>query len=106
MFDRIPQWFGAADWVTLLDRFSNDKIVAFFTRPWGLGLLGALAVASIVFKKRVLFVVIAAALAISCLARYTLAGHDEGPNKSMFLFAGGAIAIGAFIIYFLFIREE
>lgn len=106
MLDRIPQWFGAADWDSLLDRFSNDKIVAFFTQPWGLGLLGALLLASIVFKKRVLFVVIAAALAVAFLARYTVAGHAGEPNKAMFLFIGGGIAIGAFIIYFLFIREE
>ena len=106
MLDNVPLWFGSSDWDTLLERISNDNIVAFFTRPVGLGLLGALLLASIAFKKRVLFVVMSAALAVSFLTRYTVEGHQDGPNKNLFLFAGGAVAISAFIIYFLFIRDE
>jgi hypothetical protein len=106
MFDRIPLWFGAPDWDTLLDRFSNDKIISFFTQPIGMGLLAALMVASIVFKKRVLFVVMAATTAMSFVARYTLAGHEGAPNKTMLYFAGGVVAVAAFVIYFLFIKEE
>jgi hypothetical protein len=106
MLERIPQWFGAPDWDTLFERLSNDNIISFFTQPIGMTLLGALMLASVLFKKRILFVVISAALAVSFLTRYTLAGHQGGPNKTMFLFAGGVIAIGAFVIYFLFIRDE
>lgn len=106
MLERVPLWFGAADWDTLLDRFSNDKIIAFFTRPVGWGILGAILLVAIVLKQRILFVAIAGALAVSFLTRYTLTGHEAGPSKTLFLFAGGVVAIGAFVIYFLFIRED
>lgn len=106
MLENVPRWFGATDWDVLLERFSNDNIVAFFTQPLGLGLLGVLLLSSMLFKKRVLFVVMAAALAVSFVTRYTLEGHQDGPNKNLFLFAGGGVAISAFVVYFLFIRDD
>jgi predicted membrane channel-forming protein YqfA (hemolysin III family) len=99
-------WFHSTDWEELLEHFSNDKIISFFTRPVGLGILGALLLLSIVNKWRVLFVVISGTMAVSFLARSTLASTEVGPGRSLFVFAGGAIAIGAFVIYFLFIRED
>jgi predicted membrane channel-forming protein YqfA (hemolysin III family) len=99
-------WFQSTDWKELLEHFSNDKIISFFTRPVGLGVLGVLLLLSVVNKWRVLFVVISGTMAVSFLVRSTLATGQVGPGRSLFVFAGGAIAIGAFAIYFLFIRED
>jgi hypothetical protein len=49
---------------------------------------------------------ISASLLVSLLMRYTLADHIDGPDKTVLMFAGGAVAVGAFVIYYLFIREE
>ncbi|MBI5018624.1 MAG: hypothetical protein HZB55_24485 [Deltaproteobacteria bacterium] len=106
MGDGIGSWFGSTDWKALLEHFSNDKIIAFFTRPAGLGLLAVLLIISILNKWRVLFVTIAATGAICFLARSTLTTGEVGPSRTLFVFTGGGIAIAAFIIYFLFIRDE
>lgn len=102
----MGNWFGSTDWKGLLEQCSNDKIVSFFTKPAGLTVLGALLVLSIVNKWRVLFVVIAGAVAVSFLARSTLTSTDVGPNRTLLVFAGGGVAIAAFAIYYLFIRED
>ena len=106
MFEGIRNRLASVDWTGLLERFSNDRIVAFFTSRYGLGCLGLILLLSIIYKKRVLFVVIAASLAVSFVVRYSLAGHELGPSRHLFLFAGGAVAVGAFVIYYLFIRED
>lgn len=97
---------ASTDWNALLEQGSNDRIVAFFTHPIGFGILGAVLLLSIVLKWRLTFVVIGGALGVAALARYTLTGSETGPGKGMFFFAGGAIAIAGFVIYYLFIREE
>lgn len=102
----MGEWFRSTDWEGLLEHFTNDKIVAFFTQPLGLGILGALMLLSIIKKWRVMFVVIAGAGAVSFLARSTLASGADGPNRTILAFAGGAVGIGAFVIYYLFIRED
>jgi hypothetical protein len=97
---------ASVDWQALLENVTNDRIVAFFTSPYGLAALGAFVLLSLAMKWRVMFVVIAASLAISFVTRYSLAGHEEGPSRHLFLFAGGAVAVGAFVVYFLFIRDD
>jgi hypothetical protein len=97
---------SAVDWKALLEWGSNERIVALFTHPIGLAILGGVLLLSILLKWRVTFVVISAALGVAVLARSTLAGGTSAPGRSMFFFAGGAVAIAAFIIYYLFIRED
>ena len=57
-------------------------------------------------RGRITFVAITGALLVSLLTRYTLIGSGEGPDRTVLLFAGGGVLVGAFIIYNLFIREE
>jgi len=102
----IRESFEARDWQGLLENFSNDKIVAFFTQPLGIGILVALMVLSVIYKWRIFFVLLAGSLAVSFLVRSTLTGTETGPNKTLLVFAGGGVAIGAFAIYYLFIRED
>jgi Na+-transporting NADH:ubiquinone oxidoreductase subunit NqrB len=102
----IREAFEARDWQGRLENFSNDRIVEFFTRPLGLGIIATLMVLSIVYKWRILFAFLAGSLAVSFLVRSTLTGAETGPNKTLLAFAGGGVVIGAFIIYYVFIREE
>lgn len=102
----IRGWLNSVDWQGLLERGSNDRIVNFFTGTYGLALLGVLLLLSVVYKWRIMFVVIAASLALSFVTRYSLTSQEVGPNKTLFLFASGGVAVGAFVIYYLFIRED
>jgi len=106
VWERIQDWFSRIDWDALLEHVSNERLVALFTHPYGMTALGVLLLVSLLLKWRVTFVVLAAGLAVSFLTRYTVGGEHGGPNRTLFLFAGGAVALGAFIIYYLFIRED
>ena len=97
---------GNFDWQGFLEHVTNEKIMAFFTQPLGLGILAVILVLSLINKGRIAFVVVVATGAISFLARSTLSSAGEGPNKTLLMFAGGAVAIGGFAIYYLFIRED
>ncbi len=106
MLDRIREALTSVDWSLFSEHLSNDQLVAYFTHPYGMAAIGVMLLISLFCKWRIVFVALSASLAISFLARYSLAGHGVGPSRHLFLFAGGAVVIGAFIIYFLFIREE
>ncbi len=106
MLDGIRAKLAESDWQGLLEQVSNERIVAAFTSPWGLAVLGAILLASVLLKWRITFVVVSAATAIGFLARSTLSEEIVGPNRGMFGFIAGGVAIGAFIIYYVFIRED
>ena len=106
MLERIRDTFSSVDWNGLMEHVSNDQLVALFTHPYGMAALGVLLLISVLLKWRVTFVVISAALAIGFVARTTLAGVQDGPNRNVLYLAAGGVAIGAFIIYYLFIRED
>ncbi len=106
MWESLRNRFETVDWEALGAQVSNERLVALFTHPYGMAGLGVLLLLSLLLKWRVTFVVIAAALAVSFLARSTLSGVQEGPNRNLFFFAAGGVAVGAFIIYYLFIRED
>lgn len=106
MWESLRESFSAVDWKALFENVSNDRLVAFFTHPYGMAGLGALLLLSVLLKWRVTFVAISAALGVSFLARTTLAGVQDGPNKNVLYLAAGGVAVGAFVIYYLFIRED
>lgn len=106
MWERLRETLSSADWNVLLENVSNERLVAFFTHPYGLAGLGVVILLSLLLKWRVTFVAVSAALGIAFLARSTLAGVQDGPNRNILLLAAGGVAVGAFIIYFLFIRED
>lgn len=106
MWERLRNTFSSVDWNALFENVSNERLVAFFTHPYGLAALGVLLLLSAILKWRVTFVVIAAGLGIAFLARSTLAGPQDGPNRNILLLAAGGVAVGAFVIYYLFIRED
>jgi len=106
MWESIRDAVTSVDWNGLMEHVSNEKLVAFFTHPYGLAGLGVLLVLSVLLKWRVTFVAISAALAVAFVARTTLAGAQDGPNRNVLYLAAGGVAIGAFVIYYLFIRED
>ena len=106
MFDTVREWFASVDWNALFANVTNDKLIALFTHPYGMAGLGVLLVVSLVLKWRVTFAVLAGALALSFVVRSTVAGPQSGPNKNILLLSGGAVVVGAFLIYWLFIRDE
>jgi len=106
MWDSLRDAVTSVDWNGLMENVSNEKLVALFTHPYGLAALGVLLVLSVFLKWRFTFVAISAALAIAFVARTTLAGVQDGPNRNVLYLAAGGVAIGAFVIYYLFIRED
>jgi hypothetical protein len=106
MWERVRDSLASVDWKGLLKHVSNDRLVALFTSPYGIAGLGVLLLLSLFLKWRLMFVAIAGALMVSLLGRYVLVGPQEGPNRTIYLFVGGAVAVGAFVIYFVFIRED
>ncbi len=106
MLERIREVFSSEGWKALSEQLSNENLVALFTHPYGMAALGVLLLISVLCKWRFLFVGISGALLTSIVIRYTIAGQQDGPNKNVLLFAGGAVAVGAFVIYFLFIRDD
>jgi hypothetical protein len=106
MLDGIRARLAAVEWQQLLEHASNERIIALFTSPLGLGLLGGLLLLSALLKWRIAFAVMAASLALSFIARSTLTDTSVGPSAGMLAFAGGCVAVGAFVIYYLFIRED
>ncbi len=106
MWDSIANLFARVNWDALLSHVTNDRLIALATHPYGMAALLALLVLTVVCKWRLLFVAIAGALAISLLARHTLEGSQTGPSGNLLAFAGGGVAVAAFAIYYLFIRED
>lgn len=106
MWDGIKSAFTGVDWEGLFAHVTNDRLIELATHPYGMGALLALLVVTVACKWRLMFVAIAGALGIALLARYTLDGAQTGPSGNILAFAGGGIAVAAFAIYYLFIREE
>ena len=106
MWQGIQDKFSSIDWEALGEQVSNDRLVELFTHPYGMAGLGVLMLLSIFLKWRVTFVVLTGGLLISMLTRYTLVSETTGPDRTLLMFAGGGVVIGAFIIYSILIRED
>lgn len=106
MWERVKETFSSVDWKGLLEHVSNENLVPLFTHPYGIAALGVILLLCVFLKWRVMFVAVSGAIMVALLTRYALVSEQTGPNKTLFAFAGGAVAIGAFIIYYLFIRED
>ena len=106
MWQGIQERFASVDWEGLFENVSNDRLVALFTHPYGMAFLAGLMLVSVLLKWRITFVVLTGGLLISLLTRYVLVGESTGPDRTLLMFAGGGVVIGAFIIYSLLIREE
>ena len=106
MWQGIKDKFASVDWAALFEHVSNDRLVEVFTHPYGMAGLGVMMLISILLKWRITFVVLTGGLLISLLTRYTLVSESTGPDRTLLMFAGGGVVIGAFIIYNLLIREE
>ena len=106
MFQGIKEKFASVDWAALMENVSNDRLVELFTHPYGMAGLGVLMLISVLLKWRITFVALTGCLLVSLLTRYALVGETTGPDRTVLMFAGGGVAIAAFIIYNLFIREE
>ena len=106
MWQRIQEKFASVDWAGLFENVSNDRLVELFAHPYGMAGLGVLMLVSVLLKWRVTFVVLTGGLLVSLLTRYVLVGDASGPDRTLLMFAGGGVVIGAFVIYSLLIRDE
>ena len=106
MWQRIQETFASVDWEALFENVSNDRLVEMFTHPYGMAALGVLMLLSVLLKWRITFVVLTGGLLVSLLTRYVLVGESSGPDRTVLIFAGGGVVIGAFIIYSLLIRDD
>lgn len=106
MWQRIQEKFASVDWEALFENVSNDRLVELFTHPYGMVALGVLMLVSVLLKWRITFVVLTGGLLVSLLTRYVLVGENSGPDRTVLIFAGGGVVIGAFVIYSLLIRDD
>lgn len=106
MLASIMETLNSINWQEYLSHVSNDKIIEFFTSIYGLIALGVLLIASILCKWRLLTAAILGGVGIAVLANLTLSDSTSGPDRTLLFFAAGGVAVGAFLIYFLFIQDE
>jgi hypothetical protein len=105
MWESIQEWFNSTDWSFFQDNLNNDTLIGYITSPVGLGISVVLIIISFFLKWRLVFVGISTVLAGLLVARYTMT-DTGGPNKSILLFAGGAVLVSALAIYFSLMSEE
>lgn len=106
VFKDLLESLKAVDWQQYLSHVTNDKIVEFFTSVYGLATLGGLLAISLICKWRIFTALILGGIGVCLVAKFTLSEEIMGPDKSVLLFAGGGVVVGAFLIYFLFIQDD
>lgn len=105
MLESIKLWFQDIDLSFFLEHTSNDRLLEYITHPIGIGICVALIAFTFFMKWRITFVCISALLAGVFVIRYTIT-DTGGPNKTIFLFIGGAVLLAAFIIYLTLMSDE
>ncbi len=104
MLDSIADWFSV-NVGPLMEQLDNQTLIEHMTSPIGLGVFIALMVFCLIMKWRISFVVLASILSGIYVVRYTIT-DTSGPNKTMYMFIGAAIALAAFVIYFSLMRDD
>lgn len=105
MFEALRGWIETANASPLLENFNNEKLIVFLTSPIGLGIAIGLVLIFILLKWKLSAVILTAIMAGVYVVRYTL-NDTDGPNDTIYLFIGAAVALAGFIIYFTLMREE
>lgn len=105
MFEALQRWMATAQNSPFMENMNNEKLITFLTSPVGLGIMTGLVVVFVLLKWNLSAVVATALMAGIYVVRYTIKEGD-GPNDSIYLFIGAAVALGGFIIYFTLMREE
>jgi hypothetical protein len=105
MLDSIKLWFQDLDLSFFMEHTSNDKLMEYITHPIGIGVCVTVIAFTLFMKWRITFVCLSALLAGVFVVRYTITAGD-GPNKTIFLFIGGAVVLAAFIIYLTLMSDE
>lgn len=105
MFEAMQRWMATAQNSPFMENMNNEKLITFLTSPVGLGITIGLVVVFILLKWKLSAVIATAIMAGIYVVRYTIREGD-GPNDSIYLFIGGAVALAGFIIYFTLMREE
>ncbi len=105
MWEQLQDWFASSDLSLYADNLSNEKLIHFMTSPLGLGIFLAIIALAFYLKWKVVFVSLAGILAGVYVVRYTIT-DTSGPNQTIFLFIGGAVALAAFVIYFGLMGED
>lgn len=102
-----------------LKELDNEHIIAFLGEmeiaeyihnPWFLGVMGLLAITSLIFKWRLLLATIVGLTGLAWLVSYTVAQgtevHEGIRSNNLIFFVAGGVAIIALMIYLVFIKEE
>ena len=91
----------------VIDFLVETKIMAFLTDPGVVFLAGALFLASLVMKWRVIALSLFGVGALVAVARYSkLAEGKTALDQNMMVFAIGTLLVMIILIYFLFIRGD
>lgn len=105
MLQGIQKWIATAQNSPFMENMDNEKLITFLTSPIGLGIMATLVIIFIFLKWNLSAVIATSLVAGIYVVRYTISEGD-GPNDSIYLFIGAAVALAGFIIYFTLMREE
>ncbi len=106
MLDAITGWFSGLNLDPYMEHLSNDSVISYFAHPLGIGFFVALMVFCYFMRWKIMFAALGAILAGTFLLQYVISDDIVGPDKMILLFVGGAVAVGAFVIYTTLMGEE
>lgn len=108
--DSLLGYLKNLDNQSILAFLGEMEIATYIHNPWFLGLMGILALCSLLFKWRLLLATIVGFTGLAWLVNYTTTQGTEVTesltSNSLIFFLIGAAAIVAVMIYLVFIKEE
>lgn len=90
-----------------IESLSTPNILAMAKHPMALTAVGVLVVLSILFRWRMLLLLLFGVGAFMAVIRYTNMNATGGPlGNDLMIFGGGSALVAVIIIYFLFIQGD
>ncbi|MBT0652277.1 hypothetical protein [Geomobilimonas luticola] len=108
MLDKTRETLSPFETEHIVEFLKNMSMKSVMENPWLLGFLIIIFFFAVVKRSKAVLVSLFAFISIMFLIRYTLMGEtgNELTLQSTLPFTFGALAIGATLIYFVFIKSE
>jgi len=90
----------------ILKFFKGLTLSTIFSNPLILCILLVIIFFAVIKRSKIIFLFLFACVSIVALIQYTLPENGDMTLSRLLPFAGGALAIGAVLIYFSFIKSE
>lgn len=108
--DSVINFFKTLSTENVVAYMEQAKVGDLIQNPYFLGIMGAIAIISLIMKWRILLVANLTVVGFAGLVSYTMekgTGLEGGlNNETLLVFVGAGVVIISAIIYFLFIKSE